>query len=382
MFSIEGVLMAARKTKKDESPAEANLVEGTSISRLKALEATLKHINKEFSNETGEPVIRIFGDRNLEVETISTGSLVLDELLGGGMPKGRIIEIYGPEASGKTSIALTAAGNVQKSGGTVAFIDLEHALDPRYATKLGVNMNELVSSQPENAEQTFDIVNELAASGYVDLIVIDSVAALVPKQELEGTMEQQSMALVARLMSRSIKKLVGAASKTGTTIIFINQLREKVGFVLGNPENTTGGKALKYFASQRIDVRRKGPFKVDKEIIGNEVKLKVVKNKIAPPYGENFTILTFNKGINREAEMVKVGVKYKDVLRLEGRSYFEPGAEKAFATSAPAAIQALTEDKELFERLSIKLREALKEDSSNNSEEASEETLADELDEE
>jgi recombination protein RecA len=325
--------------------------------RAESFEAALKAINSKFANDLDDNLIAKLSEKPRDVEVISSGSLVLDSILGGGFPKGRIIEIYGPESSGKTSIALTAAGYVQAQGGNVAFIDLENALDPKYAAKLGVDVKNLAVAQPSYAEQALDLVDALAETGTVDLIIVDSVAALVPLSELEGSMENQTMALVARILSKALRKLVGTANRTGTTVIFINQIREKVGFVLGNPETTTGGKALKFFASQRIDIRRKEQIKEGKNVIGNKVRLKIVKNKIAPPFLEGFTVLTFNKGINKQAEMVEVGPDYGVIKRPNTRTYVVADTDEVIGTSKATAIERLESDPELFEHLQKLLKE-------------------------
>lgn len=325
------------------------------LSRQEQFNEALKLVNGMgmLKSETGANLISKLSDRPMDVKTISGGSLVLDSILGGGLAVGRIIEIYGPEASGKTSIALTAAGNVQRDGGNVAFIDLENALDPKYAKKLGVDIDNLAVAQPDTAEQALELVEQLAQTKLVDLIIVDSVAALVPKLELEGDMEQGSIGLVARLMSRSLKKLVGTANKSGTTIIFINQVRAQIGGFSpnGTPETTTGGKALKFFASQRIDVRRRQQVKEGKEIIGNEIRLKVVKNKIAPPFAEGLTILTFGQGINRQAEMIQVGPDYGVITKPNARKYVETATGEVIANSKADAIARLEADPEMYARL-------------------------------
>lgn len=308
-------------------------------------------------SESGDSIIAKLSDRPMNVKTISSGSLVLDSILGGGFGVGRLHEIYGPESSGKTSIALTVAANVQRQGGNAAFIDLEHALDPSYAAKLGVDVPNLAVAQPDYAEQALELVEQLAQTKLVDLIIVDSIAALVPKQELEGDMEQNSIGLVARLLSRSLKKLAGTAHKSGTTIIFINQVRDQIGGFspVGTPQTTTGGKAMKFFASQRVDVRRREQVKEGKEIIGTLVRLKVVKNKIAPPFGEGFTILTFNHGINRQAEMIQVGPDHGVIGRPNNRTYIEAETGEIIAKSKADAIKRLQEDPEMYERLSLAL---------------------------
>lgn len=341
------------------------MTKNTNSDKVKNFDAVLKALNSSIKSESGGNLIAKLGEKPIiSVETISTGSLVLDSKLGGGFPKGRIIEIFGPEASGKTSIALTAIGNVQKNGGLAAFIDFENALDPKYAKKLGVDIPNLALAQPDYAEQGLELVQQLAESKAVDIIVVDSVAALVPKIEFEGNLEDQNMATVARLLSRALKKLVKTANASGTTIIFINQIREKVGFVMGNPEITPGGKALKFFASQRIDIRRKGQIKDDKDtkrIIGNEIRFKIVKNKIAPPFEEGTTILTFSKGINKRAELIEVGPEYGVIDKPNPRSYFIGGTDERLGTSKAEALRTLEENPDIYEKLSKQLVKAIEE---------------------
>lgn len=335
------------------------------LTRQEMFSEALKVVNGigMLKSEMGDNLIAKLSDRPMNVKTTSSGSLVLDSILGGGLAVGRIIEIYGPEASGKTSIALTAAGHVQRNGGNVAFIDLENALDPLYAAKLGVDIENLAVAQPDYAEQALELIEQLAQTKLVDLIVVDSVAALVPKQELEGDMDQNSIGLVARLMSRSLKKLVGTANKSGTTIIFINQVRDQIGGFspVGTPQTTTGGKALKFFASQRIDVRRRQQVKEGKDVIGNEVRMKIVKNKIAPPFAEGLTILTFNKGINRQAEMIQVGPDYNVVARPNNRTYIEAETGEVIGKSKAEAITRLEEDTEMYDRLAEALKKVISE---------------------
>jgi recombination protein RecA len=336
---------------------------GPNEAKLKAFNDALKHLNNQkgiLSSESGSIIAKL-SDKPLDVATISTGSLVLDSILGGGLPVGRLIEIYGPEASGKTSIALTAVANVQRDGGTAAFIDLENALDPKYAKKLGVDVDNLAVAQPDYAEQALELTEQLAASGVVDIIVVDSIAALVPKLELEGDMDQNSIGLVARLMSRSLKKLIGTANKTKTTIIFINQTRDAIGGFspVGTPQTTTGGKAMKFYASQRIQVNRRQQVKEGKEVIGNEIRFKIVKNKVAPPFGEGLSILTFNKGINRAAELVTVGPELGIITMPNNRTYVETTTGETFAKSKAEAVERLETDTALFDRLSAHLKQVL-----------------------
>lgn len=335
----------------------------TNEAKLKAFNEALKNLNNEkglLASESGKLIAKL-SDRPLNVETISTGSLVLDSIMGGGLAKGRIIEIFGKESSGKTSIALTAVANVQRDGGTAAFIDLENALDPKYAKKLGVDVDNLAVAQPDSAEQALELMQRLAETGVVDIIVMDSVAALVPKQELEGDLDQNSIGLVARLLSRSLKKLVGTANKTRTTIVLINQTRVAIGAYspMGTPEDTTGGKAIKFYSSQRVSVNRRGQIKEGKDVIGNEIRLKIVKNKVAPPFGEGLTVLTFGSGINRAAELVAVGPAVGVITMPNNRTYVEAATGETFAKSKAEAVEKLEQDPELFERLSAHLKSVL-----------------------
>ena len=288
------------------------------------LDETLKLIQKTY----GQGSIMKLGDKqHVDVDVIPSGSIALDYVLGvGGYPKGRIIEIFGPESSGKTTFALHAIAEIQKKEGKAAFIDAEHAIDPLYAQKLGVNIDELILSQPDSGEQALEITEMLAKSGAIDLIVVDSVAALVPQAELNGEMGDAQVGLQARLMSKALRKLTAILNKGSCTIIFINQLREKVGVLFGNPETTTGGRALKFYATVRLDVRRGDVIKNGDEIIGNEVKIKVVKNKVAPPFKTAIVELTYGKGINQEAELLELAVKF-DIIHKSG-AWFEYNGEK------------------------------------------------------
>lgn len=323
--------------------------------KLKALQATLNTIEKNY----GKGTIMKLGDNPIEeVAVISTGSIGLDSALGvGGFPKGRVIEIYGPESSGKTTVALHAIAESQKNGGIAAFIDAEHAFDRFYAKKLGVDVENLLISQPDNGEQALEITENLIRSGAIDIIVIDSVAALTPRSEIEGEMGDSKMGLHARLMSQALRKLTGSISKTKSCCIFINQLREKIGVMFGNPETTTGGNALKFYASVRLDIRKVSQIKDSENITGNRVRVKVVKNKVAPPFRQAEFDITYGVGISKAGEVIDLGVDL-EVIKKSG-SWFSYG-ETRLGQGRDAVKQLLTDNPDLMDELETKVREALK----------------------
>ena len=327
------------------------------MEKAKALEMALSQIEKDF----GKGAIMRLGDAasKISVSTIPSGCLELDFALGvGGIPRGRIIEIYGPESSGKTTIALHIIAEAQKLGGTAAFIDAEHALDPVYAENLGVDVDELYVSQPDTGEDALEICETLVRSGAMDVVVIDSVAALVPKAEIEGDMGESKMGLQARLMSQALRKLTASISKTKTVCIFINQLRDKIGVVYGNPETTTGGNALKFYASVRIDIRKASSIKDGEEQLGARAKVKVVKNKVAPPFRRAEFDIMYGEGISKVGEIVDLGVDF-DVIKKSG-SWYSYG-DRRLAQGRDAVKDLLTADEPLMEEIEGKVREAMKE---------------------
>ena len=323
----------------------------TQTNREEALALAIKNIEKAY----GKGSVMKLGDRpHVDVDVIPSGSLLIDNTLGvGGYPKGRIIEIYGPESSGKTTLALEAVAQAQQKGGRAAYVDAEHAIDPEYAAKLGVDIDELILSQPDNGEQALEIVEMLAQSGAIDIIIVDSVAALVPQQELDGVMSDNQVGLQARLMSKAMRKLAGILNKTGCCVIFINQLREKVGVFYGNPETTTGGRALKFYASIRIDLRRQDAIKAGVDIIGNTVKVKVVKNKVAPPFKSCSVDIIFGKGISKEGELLDVGVE-KGFIQKTGNWYVIDGEK--IGNGREAAKDFLLSNEKIAKEIEEKIR--------------------------
>jgi len=336
--------------KKEEKQEELTPQEG----KLKALQAAMSKIEKDF----GKGSIMKLGDEHIEnVDVIPTGSIGLNAALGvGGYPKGRIIEIYGPESSGKTTLAIHAIAEAQKAGGIAAFIDAEHAFDRFYAQKLGVDVDNLWISQPDNGEQALEIADQLIRSSAIDIIVIDSVAALTPKKEIEGDMGDSAVGLHARLMSQALRKLTSTIAKTNTTCIFINQLREKIGVMFGNPETTTGGNALKFYASVRLDIRKGAAIKDGEEILGNLTKVKVVKNKVAPPFRRAEFEIMFGEGISRIGEILDLGVEY-GIITKSGSWFSYDGAKLAQGRDAVKAL--LKDNPELCEELETKINQKI-----------------------
>jgi recombination protein RecA len=340
----------AKKEKETKPTVERKYAE----EKKEALDAVFKIIEKEY----GKGSIMKLGDTQVaSVDVIPTGSLTLDLALGvGGMPRGRVIEIYGPESSGKTTVALHVVAQAQKMGGEAAFIDAEHALDPVYAKALGVDVDNLIVAQPDTGEQALDICEALVRSGALDVIVIDSVAALVPKSEIEGEMGDTHVGLLARLMSQALRKLTAIISKSGTAVIFINQLREKVGVMYGNPETTPGGRALKFFASVRLDVRRQEVIKNGTELIGNKTRVKVVKNKVAPPFKEAEFDILYGKGISKESNILDVAVSY-DIIKKSG-AWFSYNGEK-IGQGRDNVRKYMTENPDFTEMIEKQVRDAL-----------------------
>ena len=322
--------------------------------KMKALQAALSKIEKDF----GKGSIMKLGDEQIEnVDVIPTGSIGLNAALGvGGYPRGRIIEIYGPESSGKTTLAIHAIAEAQKAGGIAAFIDAEHAFDRFYAEKLGVDVDNLFISQPDNGEQALEIADQLIRSSAIDILVVDSVAALTPKKEIEGDMGDSAVGLHARLMSQALRKLTGTIAKTNTTCIFINQLREKIGVMFGNPETTTGGNALKFYASVRIDVRKSTPVKDGENVLGNLTKVKVVKNKVAPPFRKAEFEIIFGEGISKVGEIVDLATEY-DIIKKSGSWFSYEGAK--LAQGRDAVKQVLKDNPELCDELEAKIMDIL-----------------------
>ena len=342
--------------KEKERVAAAEQAGSVNAEKLKALQATLDKIEKDF----GKGTIMKLGDQpKFDVSIIPTGSIALDHALGiGGYPRGRVIEIYGPESSGKTTLAIHAIAEAQKAGGIAAIIDAEHAFDRTYAKKLGVNVDTLLISQPDNGEQALEIADSLIRSGAIDIVVIDSVAALTPKAEIEGDMGDSKMGLQARLMSQALRKLTANISKTNTCCIFINQLREKIGIMFGNPETTTGGNALKFYASVRLDVRKLSQLKDGDDATGNRARVKVVKNKVAPPFRKAEFDIVFGEGISKVGEIVDLGVEL-DIIKKSG-SWFSYGESK-LAQGRDAVKQLLRDNPELCDEIEAKVRQALQE---------------------
>jgi len=339
----QAVAVEERKVSSSRSDEEK-------VERLKAVDLAVAQIERQFGKGS---IMKLGEGHKIDVETFPTGSLSLDLALGGGLPKGRIIEIYGPESSGKTTLALHAVAEIQRRGGLAAFVDAEHALDPEYSARLGVKLDDLLISQPDTGEQALEITETLVRSSAVDLVVVDSVAALVPRAEIEGEMGDSHMGLQARLMSQALRKLTGAINKSNTSVIFINQLRMKIGVMFGNPETTAGGQALKYYASVRLDIRRSEQIKDGEQIIGNHVKVKVVKNKIAAPFKVAEFDIMYNEGISTSGDVLDLAVKYN--LIAKSGSWYEYKGEK-IGQGREAAKQYLKDHPEEIKHLDIEIR--------------------------
>jgi recombination protein RecA len=344
--------MSAKKSPKPEMAEKSVASEG----KLKALGLAQEQINKQF----GDGAIRRLGDtKTVDVELFSSGSLSIDLALGGGFPKGRILEIFGPESSGKTTLALHAIAEIQKHGGAAAFIDAEHALDPAYAKKLGVDVDNLLVSQPDNGEQALEICETLVRSNAVDIVVVDSVAALVPQAEIDGDMGDSHMGLQARLMSQALRKLTGIINKSHTTVIFINQIRMKIGVMFGNPETTTGGNALKFYASIRVDIRRTGQIKSGEDIVGNRTKVKVVKNKIAPPFRVAEFDIMYGEGISRTGDVLDLAVLH-NIVGKSG-AWFDYNEAK-IGQGREATKEYLKKNPEILDEIDKKVRDKVVEE--------------------
>ncbi|NLC72406.1 MAG: recombinase RecA [Ruminococcaceae bacterium] len=336
----------------EKKKSNAQAAAGKTGDKKKALHTAIEQIEKAYGKGT---IMRLGDDLPINVEAISTGSISLDTALGiGGVPRGRIVEIYGPESSGKTTLALHIVASAQKGGGEAAYIDVEHALEPAYAAALGVDIDNLLISQPDTGEQALEITEQLVRSGALDVIVIDSVAALLPRTELEGEMGDSSVGVVARLMSQALRKLAGVVSKTGTIVIFINQLREKIGVMYGSPETTPGGRALKYFSSVRIDVRRIEGIKIAGEMTGNRTRARVIKNKVAPPFKEAEFDIVYGKGISKVGEIVDIGVKL-DLIE-KGGAWFTVGETRI--QGRENLKDYLEENPDVADELEAKIRES------------------------
>jgi recombination protein RecA len=339
--------------------------------KQKALSAALSQIERQFGKGS---IMKLGDSQALDIESISTGSLGLDVALGiGGLPTGRVVEIYGPESSGKTTLTLQVIASAQKEGKTCAFVDAEHALDPVYAEKLGVNVNELLVSQPDTGEQALEICDMLVRSAAVDVVIVDSVAALTPKAEIEGDMGDTHVGLQARLMSQALRKLTANIKRSNTLCIFINQIRLKIGVMFGNPETTTGGNALKFYSSVRLDIRRTGSVKEGDEIVGNETRVKVVKNKVAPPFKQAEFIITFGQGISKEGELIDLGVKHKLVDKA-GAWYSYKGSK--IGQGKANSIKFLKENVEIANEIDQKLRDMLLLEATIQPEEGEKQSLA------
>jgi recombination protein RecA len=334
-----GVTMADKSKVKDDSKTAAG------SGKSQALQLAVDQIEKQFGKGS---IMRLGEAHAVHVETIPSGSISLDLALGGGIPRGRIIEIYGPESSGKTTLSLHAVAEVQKAGGTAAYVDAEHALDPAYAKRLGVDTDKLLISQPDSGEQALEVVETLVRSNAVDIIVVDSVAALVPQAEIEGDMGDAHMGLQARLMSQALRKLTGVINRSKTTVIFVNQLRMKIGVMFGNPETTTGGNALKFYASIRMDIRRISQIKQGDTVIGNHVRVKVVKNKVAPPFREAQFDIMYNQGISKEGDLIDLAAAH-DIVQKSG-AWYEYKGEK-IAQGREAAKRYLAEHPKVFDEI-------------------------------